>query len=268
MSRDHLTAEQDEPRVAPESAPTPAPTAARTRQQRVLALQRSHGNAAVNRLLARAPDDLLDAEPLGVPVKLPAKDDGGGSPAPSGPVRIDREDVIISTASGPTLSAAGGYDWRVTYALPFAAEADGWMIQNLYMEGSGGTPGEHFWECWKVRSGNRAPEDRGEDAYDDRYVFGNVPGALQAASGWKRHVGVIRFYPGPLPSQFGAETPGKNFYHTHEQPSGWTGKGTRHDAYSEWDTKRQPPLNGFVGYAGTTELRRGDPVKFRPRAQP
>jgi hypothetical protein len=29
------------------------------------------------------------------------------------------------------------HDWGVTYQLPFAADADGWMIQELYMEASG-----------------------------------------------------------------------------------------------------------------------------------
>jgi hypothetical protein len=78
-------------------------------------------------------------------------------------------------------------------------------------------------------------------------------------------VGVIHFYPGPLPSQFGADT-GANFYLTRTQPTGWTGQGMRHDAYSEWDYRAgHTRVNGFVAYVGTRELRVGDTVTFRPR---
>jgi hypothetical protein len=79
-------------------------------------------------------------------------------------------------------------------------------------------------------------------------------------------VGVIRFYPGPLPSEFGRDS-GANFYLTRTQPTGWTGRGMRHDAYSEWNYPAgRRRLNGFVAYAGTRELRTGDHVTFRPRA--
>jgi len=228
--------------MAPVGAPNATPVM-RTRQGRVFALQRSHGNATVNHLLAR--------QELGRPVQ------------------IDREDVLITPVSGPSLTAAGGYDWGVTYQLPFAAEADGFMIQELHMESSSATGGgTHFWECWRVRSGSRVPVDRGFGGFDDHYVFGNVPGAAQPSSGWKRHAGVIRFYPGPLPSQFGPDNSGQHFYHSLTQPAGWTGRGTRHDAYSQWDATRHPALNGFVGYAGSTEVRAGDTVTFRPRTTP
>ena len=71
---------------------------------------------------------------------------------------------------------------------------------------------------------------------------------------------MIRFYPGPLPSEFGPED-GSHFRKADTQPTGWTGDGMRHDAYAEW----RPGLNGFVAYAGTRELRAGDHVTFRPR---
>lgn len=229
----------------PERAETQTPdrAAPSTVCERVLALQRSSGNQAVGRLLRQI------AQP-GEVTELQA------------PVRIDRYDVIITPVTGPGLKPFGEYDWGVTYQLPFAADANGWMIQELYMEASGAAAGTHFWECWKVRSGNQVPEDRGSSPYDDHYVFGNVPGAAQPAVGWKRHVGVIRFYPGALPPEFGPEIAGQNFYSAHSTPTGWTGAGTRHDAYSEWDRRR----NGFVGYAGSTEVREGDRVTFRPRA--
>lgn len=207
----------------------------------VLELQRRYGNAAVSRLLARQPLD--EAAPTG-----------------PGPVRIERTDPLIRTVRGPTLHDHGGYEWYVTFQLPHPAEADGFLIQELWQESSAGGS-EHFWECWRIRGGEREPGDR-TDGYDDRYRNLNVPGAAQPATGWKRHVGVIRFYPGPLPREFGTEG-SANFYLTWTQPAGWNGGGTRHDCYSEWNTATG--ANGLVAYAGSDELRTGSPVPFRPR---
>ena len=214
----------------------------------VAGLQRSAGNRAVSRLLARQEE----AEPTG----------------PSVPTRIDREDPLIETVSGPALAAYGMYRWLVRFQLPHPAELDGWLIQELYQEGSSGAF-QHFWECWRIRRDERRPLDPADEAgllYDDRYVHG--PGAeTPDARGWHRHVGVIRFYPGPLPAAFGPDT-GVNFYNNDTnpvRPSGWTGQGTRHDAYAEWDYTEGRRRNGFVAYAGTNELRAGDRVTFRPR---
>ena len=212
--------------------------------QVVLGWQRSLGNRTVTQLLARQDE----AEPTG----------------PTGPTRIEREDPIIQTVAGPTLTDHGFYRWLVRYQLPFPAERDGWLIQELYQDSSSGA-NEHFWECWQVRSGERYPADPVEENgvwYDDRYVNGRG-GESPNPSGWHRHTGVIRFYPGPPPPQFPL-TGGATSSVTWTQPSGWTGQGVRHDAYSEW----RPGFNGFVAYAGTTELRRGDAVTFRPRTTP
>lgn len=217
----------------PARPPAPVPS------HPLLDLQRAHGNAAVSRMLLRQD------------VEAPA-------PAGPGPVRIDRADVLIRTVRGPILHDHGGFEWYVTFSLPFPAEADGFMIQELWQETAGGAS-EHFWECWRVRSGERVPTDRAQD-YDDRYRNLNVPGAPQPDSGWKRHTGVIRFYPGPLPAAFGADD-GTHFKVTWTQPASWTGAGTRHDAYSQW----RPGVNGFVGYAGTDEVRAGDRVDFHAR---
>jgi hypothetical protein len=232
----------------------PLPAAAGSLERTLLALQREHGNAAVGRMLAKR--SALRWRLLRQP--LPAEDE----PTGPGPRRIDRHDVLIGTARGPILHDHGGFEWYATFSLPFAAEADGFIIQELYQESSGGRAGEHFWECWRVRANAREPADR-VDGYDDRYRQLNVPGAAQPASGWKRHVGVIRFYPGPLPAEFGPDRSGVDFYLTRTRPSVWTGSGTRHDCYSEWDTRTG--VNGLVAYAGTQELRVGSSVTFRPR---
>ena len=217
----------------------------------VVGWQRSLGNAAVTRMLARQEESL--AEPSG-----------------PGPTRIDREDPLIRTVQGPVLGEYGDYRWYVRFQLPLGAASDGWLIQELYQDSSALGPdgrnlGDHFWECWPVRSGAQYPADPsdvGGVEYDDRYVHGVVRGS---PSGWHRHVGVIRFYPGRLPPEFGTDS-GANFYLATTTPSGWTGQGTRHDAYAEWDyTGGHRRLNGFVAYAGQQELRRGDTVQFRPR---
>jgi hypothetical protein len=210
----------------------------------VAAWQRSLGNAAVSRILAR------DAKPSG-----------------------GQLDPVIETVRGPILGEYGLYRWLVRYRLASPAPVNGWLIQELFMESTArealGIGPDHFWECWRIRSGEQYhgdPDDEGGVLYDDRYVrgAGSDPGA--DPKGWHRHTGVIRFYPGPLPPEFGEDS-GIHYYQTRSKPSGWTGQGARHDAYSEWDySGGQKRLNGFVAYAGTTEVRKGDRVQFRARA--
>lgn len=220
--------------------PRPQPIVA-TATDTVAGWQRAFGNQAVARLLARQEEH-------------------------TGPTRIEREDPLIETVLGPILGGHGAYRWLVRFQLPFAAESDGWLIQELYQDSHTGN-GDHFWEAWRVPRDSRYPADPAtEDGvlYDDRYVLGRG-GAAPDATGWHRHTGVIRFYPGPLPSEF--PPPARaNFALTRTQPTGWTGLGMRHDAYSEWDYTGGRRRNGFVAYAGTREVRRGDSVTFRPRA--
>ena len=229
------------PDSATEAADREPAAAASASADVVVTWQQSVGNRAVARLLARQEEH-------------------------TGPTRIDRDDPLIQTVRGPILGERGMYRWLVRYQLPFAAESDGWLIQELYQDAHSGSL-DHFWECWRVRRGNRYPEDPAEEEgilYDDRYVKGRG-GATADDVGWHRHTGVIRFYPGPLAPEFPL-VGGANSSVTWTRPSGWTGQGMRHDAYSEWDYRAgHPRLNGFVAYAGTTELRRGDRVTFRLR---
>jgi hypothetical protein len=187
----------------------------------------------------------------------------------AGPQRIDANDVIITPVEGPCLlDRWGGYVWTVTYRLPFAAAGGGFMIQELYQQTSSGG-NLHFWECWRVRAGDQEPADRA-DNWDDRYRnFNPNPELMAGSSGWKRHVGVIRFYPGPLPAQFGTESPTTHFYTTQQRPDGWTGAGTRHDCYSQWDdAPGHRHFAGLVAVAGNTEWRAGAVVNdSTPRPQ-
>jgi hypothetical protein len=239
----------------------------------VLGLQRQIGNAAVTRLLQRQPEELHNES-------APSAQRICGTIQPSRstgpPTRLDPLDPIISTVAGPCLEDwAGGYIWYVTYMLPAPAQTGGFLIQELYQQGSGGAD-EHFWECWRVRANEQAPPARTNtppevtpsgQPYDDRYRHLNVPGATLATSGWYRHVGQARFYPGPLPPQFGTEDPGVHSYITRTRPDGWTGAGTRHDCYAEWGRRGGNRYRGLVAYAGSFEYRAGDTVNDS-RARP
>jgi hypothetical protein len=238
----------------------------------VLALQRRIGNAATGRWLARQ-----------------ATGTGAGwtnicateVAAPAGPPQaIPADAPLIHSVAGPCLTHwAAGYHWYVTYQLPHPATTSGHIIQELWQQGSDGG-NEHFWEYWPVAMGRREPgegevdEDKKRPVtptevtpsgvpYDDRYTHFVVPGRSHASQGWYRHIGIVRFYPGPLPPQF----TGTN-RQTYVMPDGWTGTGARHDCYAEWDSRpgRARRL-GLVAFAGTREFRAGDPVTgfgFRP----
>jgi hypothetical protein len=255
-------------RVHTESEPersAPGPAERGTPAASVLGLQRRIGNAAVTRLLQRQEVEELGPSP-------PASDRICGTVAPSThtgpPTRLDPLDPVIGTVAGPCLDDwFGGYSWYVTYTLPQPAPSGGFLIQELYQQGSGGSS-EHFWECWRIRSGEQDPPARTNTPagvtpsglYDDRYIHGNVPGATHATSGWYRHVGQARFYPGPLPPEFGTESPGVHSYITRTRPAGWTGAGARHDCYAEWGRRTSGRFRGLVAFAGTTEYRAGDRV--------
>src|SRR5665809_10280 len=101
-------------------------------------LQRQIGNAAVTRLLER--DGASEAEEL-QKQSAPASQRICATRVPSSgpPQQIDAQDPIVGTVAGPCLEDwAGDYFWYVTYQLPFAASADGFIIQELYQQGSGG----------------------------------------------------------------------------------------------------------------------------------
>ena len=191
------------------------------------------------------------------------------------PQRLDAEDPIITNVAGPCLQGwAGGYFWYVNYQLPSPAQTGGFIIQELYQQGSGGSQ-EHFWECWRVRSGETKPSNRSPtpddveppgELYDDRYRHLYVPGSAPSPQGWYRHAGQARFYPGPLPRQFGTESPTVDSYISWNRPDGWTGAGTRHDCYAEWGRRSGARFRGLVAFAGWREYRAGDTVTdSRPR---
>jgi hypothetical protein len=240
----------------------------------VLGLQRQIGNAAVTRLLQREAEELGTGTTTAASQRVCGTLQTSASTGP--PTRLDAFDPIIGTVAGPCLEDwNGGYFWYVTYTLPHPAPSGGFLIQELYQQGSGGSS-EHFWECWRIRANEQSPPARTNtpaevspagQPYDDRYRHLNVPGATLAASGWYRHVGQARFYPGPLPPQFGTDDPGIHSYITRTRPDGWTGAGARHDCYAEWGTRPGGArYRGLVAYAGSFEYRAADTVNdARPR---
>jgi hypothetical protein len=49
----------------------------------------------------------------------------------------------------------------------------------------------------------------------------------------------VSFYPGPLPPEFGPETPGTAHYKSETRPASWNGHGQRHHCFSV--TLNPPP---------------------------
>jgi hypothetical protein len=231
--------------------PASAPARAPGRAAEILALQRTIGNAATGRWLARKPADPVEANWTDICA--------GNVPAPV--ANPDPYDPMITTVAGPCLTHwAGGYAWWVTYKLGTAAPKEGgYIVQELTMENSEGGF-SHFWESWRVAPNASEPPmderptmDRPPGLrYDDRSRTLMVPGGNHAPQGWFRHLGIVRFYPGPLDPEFvGGQAK--------TRPRRWTGAGTRHDLFAEWDRRpgRRRKL-GFVAFAGPQAIRLGD----------
>lgn len=165
----HRASDDREPeRVAPPlmGGLAPAP-------QRVLDLQRSAGNAAVQRMLARdagagglmpgiAPDDEEQAEVVGG-----FMDDVGDVARPVGAAVGNAAGAVVgaltgvsissTSNSGPTWGNHGHFDWRVGFTT---SGTSGWIVQEINNDltgtGSGGgalpgkMPTRQYWEAWAV----------------------------------------------------------------------------------------------------------------------
>ena len=180
---------------------------------------------------------------------------------PPGPTQIQQPN--ITSVIGPLLNPLGDYEWRVAFSLPSPAAGDGFIIQKLTMRSENVETGavlgeEHFFETWEVRAGRTIPLARHSSGYDDSYIFGNVDPA-RGIHGRNSHTGVVAFYEGPLPPEFGPYERGTHFYNTHRSTvTGWVGIGTRHDVIAEWDDRPgHPQYNHLQAWAGSREIRRG-----------
>jgi hypothetical protein len=259
--RDHA-AEPSGSAREPATAVTSTPVGRIESAADVLALQRRIGNAATRRWLARqeAAADPLEANWTNIcATQVPR-------PAGAPPQAVPGDHPLIHTVAGPCLTHwAGGYFWYVTYQLRHETPVSGHIIQELWQQGSGGSS-EHFWEYWEVPANSREPTGRTATPpeeeprrlpYDDRYRHGVLPNRPHDRQGWYRHIGIAKFYPGPLPPEF---TPPHR--QTWVMPTGWTGTGTRHDCYAEWDRRPGHPRRlGLIAVAGTDEYRAGDAVR-------
>jgi hypothetical protein len=241
----------------------PAPLGAVLRAGDILALQRRIGNAATGRWLGRQVANAswtigTHTGPLAAPWREICAPD-----VPASQIRSP-VDPTVEGVAGPCLTHwAGGYEWFVRFHLPNGAPDDGHLIQELTMESSDGARA-HFWESsWPFEKGDTEPGGRNTTSsgvnrlgrpWDDRYRTLAVPTGIHKLQGWFRHLGVVRFYAGPLPPQF------KNG-RADTKPTGWTGEGTRHDCYAEWDARdgKNPKL-ALVAFAGETKVVAGEPV--------
>ena len=258
--------------------PEPEPVAAQRAAPAggLLALQRTAGNRAVLRLLSRqtTEEEVPTGPPvrIGDPVPLPERSrraraspqtptalPGATPPACEYSVTAPRvagqQDPSIASIVGPGLLPNGGFIWRVAFALPTAAPADGWIIQQRNMNASGGTgSGDCIWETWKVLSGQTTPEQRSGGGYDDTYISANV--RSEPGRSWFQILGVAAFYPGALPPEFGPESPGQTAYKSTSRPASWNGHGRRHNCFSV--TQNPPPAgqptHRLVADDGTQEV--------------
>ena len=81
-------------------------------------------------------------------------------------------------------------------------------------------PGDCIWETWKVLANRTAPESR-LSGYDDTYRNANI--RRRPGRSWWQHLGVVTFYPGPLPPEFGPEAPGTHHYKSDSDRRAGTG---------------------------------------------
>lgn len=185
----------------------------------------------------------------------------GGAPVGI-PRSLEQQDVLITTAEGPTrLDPPGSFLWTVRFSLPRPAAGNGFIIQELRMLEGDPTTGsqriaQHFWETWEVPAGARTPYVGASPDWDDRYRSLRF-GASSDHGSYSYH-GIVKFYEGPLPSEFGRYEPGTHAYNTYDRPAIWNGTGTRHHIHIAWDNRPgHPHYNRLVAIAGNTIIRRG-----------
>ena len=169
MRHDRLRPSEDDREQDAGPARTPA---AQTPADRILAFQRSAGNAAVQRMLAN--DRPAGGLVPGLPEEEEPQELVGGVGEAVGdiarPVGTALGNLVGSVAgaltgvsisstsnSGPTWKSHGGFDWRVGFAT---TATSGWIVQeinnSLTGTGAGGgalggpKPTPQYWEAWEV----------------------------------------------------------------------------------------------------------------------
>lgn len=178
--------------------------------------------------------------------------------------RSGEQNPRVTNVSGPKDLGCGGVDWKVWFDLPKAAEADGWVVQEInavfeVKDASGATIQNqrfHFWEAWEVKKGKTGTvwQDQKLDDNDDQYGTGrraNTKGSISV-------LGKAKFYPGPLPPDFVKNNPdtlAHILHSTTKKPEFWDDTGTTHNIISVWDCTKTPGTSEVTAQAGDKKIR-------------
>lgn len=214
---------------------------------RVLASQRLAGNAATTQLLRRAGKGPKGEEPL----KGSAVQRGWLTAKLGGLFGQKRASQTVTvTPVGPANDLGrGGFEWNVWFSIPAAAGKDGWVIQEVtadakFTEKDGSKKSEqyHFWEAWELKQGKTTTiyQDQGLDTNDDSYY---TPARAAGSKGYDKTWGKVKFYEGPLPSDFKTNNPktvAGILNSSTSSPWYWDGSGTDHNLMVTWDDSVSP----------------------------
>lgn len=212
------------------------------------ALQRLAGNRATTELLRRLGKGPKGDEPL---KGSTAVQRGWLSTNAAKLVGIRRatQSVSVSPVAAATDLGRGGFQWDVWFSIPTAAGADGWVIQEVtadakFTEKSGTKKSEqyHFWEAWELKKGKTTTiyQDLALDTNDDSYY---TPARAAGSKGYDKTYGKVKFYEGPLPSDFKTNNPktvAGILNSSTSSPWYWDGSGTDHNLFCTWDDAVSP----------------------------
>jgi hypothetical protein len=229
-------------------------------------LHRKYGNAAVQRLLSESGLDYhrLSTLPASQISRLLQRQEAVSPPTTGGGQDVTVNTIVLE------LGEHRWYMWGVDLVLPTPAAANGFIIQQVWSQVIDletqsiiGTEAP-YWEAWEVEAESTVPINHGADVYLDRFTLN--PGGNPIAYGRTVKEGIVKFYPGPLPPEFGPYQPGQHFYMDFDsRPSGWDGTGTRRRIVAVWDERPgHPPVNRLQAFNGITHMLRDAPTIANP----
>lgn len=162
------------------------------------------------------------------------------------------QDILIIDTSPPKLGSCGQASWQVQFALPTPAPQDGWIIQEInfiaFTAGNNAPDDQQqYWEAWPVSQGQTTT---GASGPDDQFFIPGDPNSSTGGSQWM--LGLVKFYPGPLPPEFGSYNQGDPQPMTYTRPSIWNDTGTVHILVTAWECRPgQTPYNQMLSQGGS-----------------
>ena len=217
-------------------------------EAQALAYQRLAGNGATAGLLRRAGKGPKGEEPL--KGRRAVQGDWFRANVAKLVGKGRASQTVTVTPVGPAQDLGrGGFEWNVWFSIPAAAGSDGWVIQEVkadarFTKKDGTKVHEpyHFWEAWQLKKGKTTTiyQDEGLDTNDDSYY---TPARAAGSKGYDKTYGKVKFYEGPLPSDFKTNNPATVagiLYSSTSAPWYWDGSGVSHDLICTWDDTVTP----------------------------